>query len=52
MSGFTISEIVEMVVSVWKSLVKGVLSIILLFTAPLWLIPYAIYNKLKYDVWF
>lgn len=52
MSEFTMSEIIEMVVSVWKSLAKGVLSIILLFTAPLWLIPYTIYNKLKYGIWF
>ncbi len=52
MSGFTMSEIIEAVVHVWKSLAKGVLCIILFFTAPLWLIPYAVYNKLKYGVWF
>jgi hypothetical protein len=52
MNNVTISEIVEYIVDWWKSLCKIVLGIILFCTAPLWLIPYAIYNKLKYNVWF
>lgn len=41
----TISDIFEMVLDIWKSVLKVLLYFILLFTFPLWVLPYAIYNK-------
>lgn len=52
MADMRLEEILDMVVDIWKGVCKCVLSCILAFTFPLWSIPYAIYNKIKYGVWF
>ena len=49
---FDLTEIIEIVVDVWKALINYILIFILLFTTPLWIIPYGIYNKLNYGYWF
>ena len=52
MNEFTMSELIGLIIDIWEAFMKGILCVILFFTGPLWIIPYAIYNKLTYGVWF
>lgn len=47
-----INEAFSDIVNLWKRIFLGIGILFLALTSPLWIIPYIIYSKLKYDVWF
>lgn len=46
------SEVLGFIVDLWRHIFLGIGILFLAFTSPLWIIPYIIYSKIKYDVWF
>lgn len=52
MSEYSFDEIIQTVIDLWSAAAKVGVFIGAFISLPLWIIPYAVYNKLKYDVWF
>lgn len=40
-------EMFEAIIDIWVAVITGLLYIILLFTSPIWIVPYLIYRTVK-----